>query len=409
MSTPENPMVIGALLIFDQHLEIEALEEVVRSKLVPHGRFHQHVIEPPHWFTRPSWRDDATFDLREHVLQLNPSDAVDIAALARLAGERMSTPLPRDRSPWSLELVDLADNGSAIIARIHHCISDGRALVALLEELTDGLSAQESTALTRRPSVRTDGRSGGWLAQVGALSRLFTLSADPIGLFRRPLGGQKVVAWSESISIDLIRSIARVRGHHVTDVLLAGVAGALDRYAGTQGRAPRHLRALLPVAASEDASDDRLGNHYASVFVRLPIAATAPSERLEVIAREMAVVRRGAEPRMAIGVMRIAGAVAPAIERWAVRRWARRASLVVSTLPGPSVPVSFANRSLRSIVVWAPAAASVGLSITFFGYAGDLRLGVLADLAAVERPEELVTEFRASIDELRRGSPVSSP
>ena len=409
MSTPENPMVIGALLLFDQRLELEALEEVVRSKLVPHGRFHQHVVEPPHWFARPSWRDDASFELREHVLRLDSSEALDAATLARVAGERMSAALPPDRSPWSLELVDLADDGSAIIARFHHCISDGRALVALLGELADGLGTADAVSQGTRRSSPPARRRGGWFARIASLARFFTLSADRDGRSRRPLSGHKRVAWSAPMPLDAIKSIARGRGHHVADVLLAGIAGALDRHARRHGRAPRSLHALVPVAAPEQASGDGLGNHYASVFVRLPIAATTPSARLELIAREMAVVRGGSELGMAMALMRMAGAAAPAIERWAVRRWARRASLVVSTLPGPPVPVRLGGRALRSIVVWAPAAASVGLSVTFFGYAGQLRLGVLADEAALERPEDLVAELGASIAELGRGGPVESP
>jgi hypothetical protein len=59
--------------------------------------------------------------------------------------------------------------------------------------------------------------------------------------------------------------------------------------------------------------------------------------------------------------------------------------------------------------VWAPAAASVGLSVTFFGYAGTLGLGVLADGAVIDRPEELVAAIGAAFEELRRGALPDSP
>jgi diacylglycerol O-acyltransferase len=112
---------------------------------------------------------------------------------------------------------------------------------------------------------------------------------------------------------------------------------------------------------------------------------------------------------MAMGLMRLAGAAAPALERWAVRWWARRASLVVSNLSGPPEPVRVAGRPLRSLFVWAPAAASIGLSVTFFGYAGALHLGVLADSAVLDRPEELISGFRAALDELERGTLAINP
>ena len=53
MSTPENPMVIGALLLLEERLTLEGLEALVRAKLVPHPRFRQHVVESGHWFGRP--------------------------------------------------------------------------------------------------------------------------------------------------------------------------------------------------------------------------------------------------------------------------------------------------------------------------------------------------------------------
>jgi hypothetical protein len=400
MATAENPMVIGALLLFDHRLTLEMMEELARSKLVPHRRFRQHVVETPHRFGRPSWRDDPSFDLRAHVRKLNLPEPADAAALVGLASERMSAPLPRDQSPWSFDLVDLAPAGSALLVRIHHCIADGRALVALLEQLADdppGIG--EGAAHAPPPSLRLHRRRA-WLGQLTGLFRFLTLSGDPESPLRRPVGGHKRVAWSEPISLESVKSLARASEHHVTDVLLAGVTGALHRYARDRGQASRPVRALFPVALPSKSSADGVGNHYASVFIRLPITVADPRARIEAIARDMAVLRAWGESRTAIGLTRLAGAVAPGIERRAIRRWARRASLVVSNLGGPSAPLRLAGHPIRSIIVWAPTPASIGLSLTFFGYAGGLRLGVLADAAVIDRPEELVAAFQPAIDEL---------
>jgi diacylglycerol O-acyltransferase len=408
MATPENPMVIGALLRFDERLTLEALEALVRRKLVPHRRFRQHVVEAAHGVGRPSWREDSAFDLRAHVRKLNPPQPVDAAALVGLVSEGMSAPLPRDRSPWIFELVDLAPGGAALLVRIHHCMADGQALVSLLGELADEATpAEEATVRSPSSSSQLDWRRRA-LGQLTGLFRFLALSSDPSGPLRRPLGGHKRVAWSESIPLDSLKSIARATGHHLTDVLLAGVAGALDRYERVHGQTPRSLRALLPVALPSKSSADGAGNHFASVFVRLPIAVADPQVRLEAIAREMTALRRWGESGVAIGLTRLAGSVAPGIERRAMRWWSRRASLVVSSLAGPTEPLRVAGHPIRSIVVWAPAPASIGLSLTFFGYAGALHLGALADAAVIDRPEELVAAFQPAITELARGaSPVT--
>jgi diacylglycerol O-acyltransferase len=320
----------------------------------------------------------------------------------------MSAPLPRDRSPWCLELVDLTSGGSALVARFHHCLADGQALIALLGELADDL---ENGTPKRPIAPRSYGldRPGGFLGRLVRLFRFMAMSADRARLLRRPMSGAKRATWSVSIPMDTVRSIARSRNHHVADVLLASVAGALRRYARDHGEAPRSIRALLPMVAPSMSSGDGLGNHYASVFVRLPILATDPLARLEMIARDTATRRSGRDLRMAIGLTRLAGAIAPALERWAVRWWARRASVVVSNLAGPTVPVRLAGHRVQSIVVWAPAAASIGLSVTFFGYAGALRVGVLADSSVIAQPEELVVGFQAAIDELAGGTLPDQP
>jgi diacylglycerol O-acyltransferase len=407
MSTPENPMVIGALLHFDQRLALEALEELVRSKLLAHRRFRQHVVEAAHRVGRPIWEEDSAFDPRAHVRKLDSPHPADAAALVGFVNEAMTAPLARDRSPWTFDLVDLASGGSALLVRIHHCMADGQALVALLGELADEATPAAESTSRRQPSPsRLDRRR--LLEQLTGLYRFLTLSDDPESPLRRSPSGEKRVAWSDAIPLDAIKAIARARGHHLTDVLLAGVAGALDRYERDHRQTPRSIRALLPVALPPSSSGDAAGNHYASVFVRLPIAVSDPQARLAAIARDMTFLRAWGGSRTAIGLTKLAGSVAPGIERRAMRRWSRRASLVVSSLSGPMGPLRLAGHPIRSIVVWAPSPANIGLSVTFFGYAGALRLGALADVAVLDRPEELVAAFQPAIDELARGAPPSS-
>ncbi|HEY1417211.1 MAG TPA: WS/DGAT domain-containing protein [Myxococcaceae bacterium] len=409
MGAPKNPMVIGALLLFERQLTLEALEVLVRDKLVPHRRFRQHVGESPHRFGAPRWLDEAAFDLREHVGRLHPSGPIDAATLIDLVSERMNAPLQNGRSPWTFEVVDLLPSGSALLVRIHHCIADGRALVALLEQLSDEGSDESVGAVDAQLPIRKSSqptRARRFFGQFAGLFRLFPLSRDPVSLLRRPLDGRKCVAWSEAIPLDPIKAIAAAHGHHVADVLLTGVAGALDRYAREHGEVPRSVHTLLPVAGPSEASAGDLGNHYASVFVSLPAGVDDPRARLATIARDMAVLRSGGQSRIASGLMRVAGSVAPGIERRAMRWGARRASLVVSSLAGPKMRLHIAGQPLGAVVIWAPAAATIGLSITLFGYAGAIRLGVLTDGAVIDRPEQLVVAFQAALDELRPGSPT---
>jgi diacylglycerol O-acyltransferase len=378
MATAENPMVIGALVVTEERLPASALEATVRRKLLPHRRFRQHVAESP----QPRWRDDPAFDLAAH-LHASPAP-VSEGELARLVGARLGTALPEGRSPWDLQLHDLESGGSALFARVHHCIGDGQALVSLLADL-GGADAPAP------PRARTPFRP--W-RPVAALARYLTMGDDPVTPLRGSLSGAKRVAWSSAIPMPELKAAAHAHGQHLTPLLLAGVAGALGRYLRQAGQTPVDVRSLMPVATR---ADGELGNHYSSVYLRLPVSEPDPARRLAFLAEEMA---RVSESGLAGRLTGLVGGLSASVERRAVQRWSRKASLVVSSVRGPDQPVRIADRTVGSVVVWAPTPASIALGLSLFGYAGALRLGVLADAAVVPDPAALAEGFEDELSGL---------
>ena len=69
-------------------------------------------------------------------------DGADEAAAQQALQERVATlamqPLDPDHPLWHFELIEQHDGGSALIARIHHCIADGIALISVMMSLVDG-------------------------------------------------------------------------------------------------------------------------------------------------------------------------------------------------------------------------------------------------------------------------------
>ena len=66
----------------------------------------------------------------------------------------------RTRPLWQFHLIEDYEGGSALIARVHHCIADGIALISVMLSITDGGTdpprAQEARAGRRQP------RATGW-------------------------------------------------------------------------------------------------------------------------------------------------------------------------------------------------------------------------------------------------------
>ncbi len=135
MDEPANLMQINGVLVLDQPVDVERIKAIVRRRLLPIRRFRQRVVAGRG--DHPRWEDDPAFDLDRHVLAASLTAPGDDAALAAVVGELMSTPLASDRPLWEFRLLQPYRGGCALLARIHHAIGDGVALMLVLLSLTD--------------------------------------------------------------------------------------------------------------------------------------------------------------------------------------------------------------------------------------------------------------------------------
>ncbi len=97
-------------------------------------------------------------------------------ALQAFVSRLLSEPLPADRPLWSVHFLEHFQGGSAIVARIHHCIGD-------LARLASG--------------------------SAGALLGLLALRDDPPTGLKGPLGREKIAAWSRPVDLDDFKAIGR--------------------------------------------------------------------------------------------------------------------------------------------------------------------------------------------------------
>src|SRR5690606_38816943 len=105
------------------------------------------------------WVDDAAFDLRRHVVRERLGrrrGQTPTQALEARVGQLAAQPLDRARPLWQMHVVEDFDGGSALIARIHHCIADGIALITVMLSITDGGAPP--------PPRRSRGEASDWLA-----------------------------------------------------------------------------------------------------------------------------------------------------------------------------------------------------------------------------------------------------
>lgn len=218
--------------------------------------------------------------------------------------------------------------------------------------------------------------------------------------------GRKAVAWSAPLDLARLTAAAEARGRHVTELLLSAAAEALARGLCASGHGmPSRARALVPFGASLGRRE--LGNHFASTFVDLALDEPDPWRRIARMAEHTEKLHDPTRARAARSLIGLAGWLSPALMRRTLGFFSQRASLVLSNVPGPSQPVRLLGHPVRSIVVFAPASGSLGLSFTLFGYAGELRLSVEVDRALPLAPAQLVEHFQTALQALGAASVVA--
>jgi WS/DGAT/MGAT family acyltransferase len=135
MDRATNPMVVNAVILFDEPLDWQRAKEVLRKRIVERfPRFRQRVLEP---LGRPAFEDDPGFDIERHMHRLALPAPGDTAALQELVSDLITPPLDRTRPLWHVYLIEGFGEGCAVLFRIHHCIADGIALARVMLSLTD--------------------------------------------------------------------------------------------------------------------------------------------------------------------------------------------------------------------------------------------------------------------------------
>lgn len=424
MEDPTNLMTITALLTFEGTLDFRRLKTVIEDKLLSHDRFRQRVIESRIPFVKPRWEEDEHFALKAHLRRTALPHPGDQGTLQDMVSDLMSTPLDYSKPLWQFHVIENYSGGSALVARVHHCIADGIALVRLMFKLVTE-SAEDDARNPEMPmlSVRKSRRRRGVvdegmetlvnparalaLARDGAnaaaeFTKLVTLSADPRTLFKGSLGVTKRASWSDAIPLSGVKACAKRWGATINDLLLAAVSGALRAYMVGRGEKPDGLtfRAVVPVNLRTDDELETLGNRFGLVFLALPIGIADRGGRLRALKSEMDLIKGSPQAMVAFGVLNALGMASPEIEGIGVNIFARKATAVMTNVPGPQRQLFLAGSPIRDILFWVPQSGRLGLGVSILSYNGQVRLGIAADAGLVPDPGTIIGHFQEEIREL---------
>lgn len=448
MDNPSNLMMILGVWLLEPGVSHAALCQRVEERLLKYRRFRQKVVEDA---MGASWVTDRSFDLQRHVQRerlvpgkgQSPRQALEVRA-----AELATTPLDPAHPLWQLHLIeDYPDvegrRGSAMIARIHHCIADGIALISVMLSITDGGKPPPEPA--QKPDDEKD-----WLSDA-VLKPITDVAIKAIGLYgdgvaksvellskpQQPLvgsvemaltgaqvvkdvvalalmpddsptrlkgkpGTSKRVAWCEPIPLDDVRSVGKALGASINDVLLACAAGAIGGYLAAKDEDPtgKEIRAMVPVNLRPLEKAHQLGNRFGLVPLVLPIGIANPVQRVYAVRRRMNELKGSYQPVLAFGVLAIAGLLVKPVQHALLNLFAKKATAVMTNVPGPKEPLKFCGSTLRQTMFWVPQSGDIGMGVSILSYGGGVQFGLITDATLCPDPEAIIERFAPEFEKL---------
>jgi WS/DGAT/MGAT family acyltransferase len=424
MARPTNPMVIVVLIVLRSRLHLRRLRSLLAERFLRFHRFRCIPLSDP---VGARWVEAAQFELADHVQRVALAGEAGQQELEALVGELASTPLSAARPLWSFHLVERYGSGSALIVRLHHCYADGVALLNVLLALSDEadsaagpvdtVSTESGIAAMLRGAAKLletglhyslHPAEGAHLVRMGVdlaseLGRLGLMQDDPPTHLKGTPSGVKRVSWAPSLALEEVKTMGRVLGCTVNDILISVLAGALGRYLEVRGDSVTGLtlRAAVPLNLRSSASAPPvLGNQFGLVFVELPVGIAHPLERLYTVHATMRRLKSSPQAWVTFGLLTSVGSLPDVVEESAIELLSAKASLVASNLPGPSKPLHLAGAAVSELLFWVPQTGSIGVGVSILTYCERVQLGVIADRCLIPDPRALVDAMAREFERL---------
>ncbi len=445
MDGPCNTMMIVGVSTTETPVRPADFRHMIETRLLCFPRFRQKVIADR---LGASWIEDESFDLEAHVVHESLPAPAGKHELQALAGRLAASPLDPARPLWQMHLVEHYLGGSAWITRVHHCYADGIAMIRVLLSMTEqdpgpamAPDGRRGTA-SERPDVAPviewlehlaqpagdivehalvegarllefgvhrlfhPGQAAALATKAGGMAAEFlnvmALPDDPPTPLRGMLKGDKSVSWGTPIPLQEVHTVGRALGCTINDVLMSTVAGAFGRYLRGREFDPGglRLRASVPVNLRGANEALTLGNRFGLVFVDLMPGIANPLERLHAMHSTMEAIKQSLQPPMSLVALAVMGLLPAALQTPAIDLFSRKASAVVSNVPGPRAPLYLCGQRIDEMYFWVPQSGSIGLGVSLLSYAGRLHFGVISDRALVESPREIIEAFALEFENL---------
>ncbi|HYL36996.1 MAG TPA: wax ester/triacylglycerol synthase family O-acyltransferase [Bryobacteraceae bacterium] len=445
----EMPLHIGSVFIFDGPISTGELKSLIEAKLPLIPRYRQRLAFPPLNLGYPTWEWDPNFDIDRHIFHARIKPGTK-ESLETLAGQLFSQIMDRNRPLWDMTVVDgLRGGRSALIARIHHCLVDGIAGVALVNLILDSSSrpaslppkkpfhlppspvtgtslvdafitsyfhtmnrvlSMQSAALDVAGELLRDVLQGSLVQPVAAVPETFR-PLEPFP-FKAPSLGPRRVCWTE-FPLAEADAIHKRCGVKVNDVLLTVLGAAMRRCAQLHRLSVKNrvLRLMVPVNL-RSPDQNGVGNRISLVPVNIPLDVKDPVELLSIVHKRTEALKHAhAADLIVLGGTLLA--MLPIPVQAVLTGMLSNAvpvlpfDMVCTNVPGPQVPLYLLGRKMLTYYPYVPIGDFMGVCCAMASYNGTLYFSLTGDCACAPDLERLRDFLDEALSELRERSGVA--
>ena len=461
LETPNSPMHIGSLLIYDPStapggfVRFKDILGFYEKRMQLSKTMRQKLVKVPFNIDYPYWIEDEDFDLEYHVRHIALPKPGDWRQLCIQAARIFARPLDLNRPPWEFTVVEGLENvpgipkGSfAVVTKVHHSAIDGMSGIDLINALH---TATPSVAPPNEPDtwkpekapkklgIFAKGYVRAWINPI----RQIGVSAQAVpGVFRAVKGVAKGEFDIKSamqaprtrfdtqvsphrmfggISVNLghIKAMrALAEGAKVNDVFLSIVGGGLHKYLEAKGELPATtMTAMAPISVRSDNEKGAMGNQVAAMIAPLGTHIADPAERMAYVLDQTS---RSKAMTNALGARQMteASKASPALFMSLGARMYTRFGLanrmkpiintVVTNVPGPPIPIYSAGAKMVSMHGMLCLVDGVGLGHVVQSYVDQATIGFTACRKLMPDPDFYADCLQESFDEMAAAAGIDT-
>ena len=132
----------------------------------------------------------------------------------------------------------------------------------------------------------------------------------------------------------------------------------------------------------------------------LPVGIAHPITRVFEVRRRMEKLKGSYQPVLAMGLLGVLGVCPKTVQSQILDVLARRASAVMTNVPGPQKQLWLCGEKLAEQMFWVPQSGDIGIGVSILSYNGQVQMGVITDKRFVPDPEKIVARFEPEFEHL---------